>query len=411
MEFEREYEYELVEACKKFMKDFNNVSVRYVYNPFTDRKVKKGSSTYTSIYFQVKKYLEGLDDEEYHSPLKIDVFKVDVVQGRQEIARDPHLSKNVLEKDRVDNDWPKRLAKRFKAIADHKEIVINEGFNLTTWKYDSPIYSINDEDLEILKMKWIQNHPEVYSFIDTYKPEVFQMKFLVKHLVSHDYHYAQFSQWLQISADVFIRKTYESYTSSIPNERRYPVSIILFWIYQPFIFQARKFLKKHKKDLDDMIQKKPANHVKISKQQLSSIFLAFFIRSAKVEDLDKIKVNYQEYFENTMKEAIELINRENMISRPGFRQLFTEFMAARIRPYRYTNIRFGDLENFDKIVELLENPQKPINKDLELEDEPEDEETEEHPKEEQIVERQTVEGGRFIHSKCLSKQEVIDDDE
>lgn len=353
-----EYDYELVESCKKFMRDFNDVSVRYVYNPFTDRRVKKGSSTYSTIYYQVKRYLESLDDEEYHSPLKIEDFKVDIIPARQERIIDERLNKNVLETDRIDNNWHKRIVKRFKAFSESKE-VIEDGLNLSTWKYDSPIMSIKDEDLEILKIKWIQNHPELYSFLDVYRPEVFQSKYLMKHLVSHEYNYIQFTQWLQSSSDVFLRKTFESYSNSIPNEKRYPVSMIMFWIYQPLILHARKYLKKHKKDIDDMILKKPTSQVKITKQQLSSVILAFFIRTAKVENLDQISKNYENYFENTFKDAVQMIERENIISRPGYRHLFTDFMSSRVRPYRYTHIRFGDLENFDKIIGYLDHPPKP----------------------------------------------------
>jgi hypothetical protein len=353
-----EYEYELVECCKKFMKDFNDVSKQYVYNPFTDRKVKKGSSTYGTIYHQVKRYLENLDDEEFHSPLKINDFKVDIVPASEMRNRDIYLSRNVLATDRVDNDWHKKFAKKLRVFSECKEIIIDEGFNLTTWKYDSPIMSINDDDFEGLKMKWIENNPELYSFLDVYKPELFKNKYLMKHLLPNEFNYNQFTQWLQTSADSFLRKTYESYSSTIANEKRYPVSMIMFWIYQPLILHARKYLKKHKKKIDDMIQKKPLTQVKITKQQLSSVILAFFIRSTKVENLEKIKSNYELYFENTLKDAIQMIERENIISRPGYRQLFTEFMAARIRPYRYTNLKIGDLENFDKIVGYLNNPPK-----------------------------------------------------
>lgn len=357
---EYDYEYEMVESCRKFMRDFNDFSVRYVYNPFTDRKVKKGSSTYSTIYHQVKRYLENLDDEEYHSPIKVEIFKVDVVPAREGRHQDKYLSKNVLDTDRVDNDWHKKIAKKFKAFSESKDIVIGDGLNLSNWKYDTPIMSIKDDDLEILKMKWIQNHPELYSFLDTYRPEVFKNNYLMKHLVAHEFNYTQFTQWLQTSADVFLRKTYESYTSSIPNERRYPVSMIMLWIYQPFILQARKYLKKHTKSLDDMIQKKPVSQVKITKPHLSSVVLAFFIRSAKVEDLEKIKTNYELYFENTFKEAVQMIERENIISRPGYRQLFTDFISSRIRPYRYTTLKISDFENFDKIVGYLDVPPRPM---------------------------------------------------
>jgi hypothetical protein len=360
MESDKEYEYELVESCRKFMRDFNDVSNRYVYNPFTDRKVKKGSSTYSSIYYQVKKYLDNLDDEEYHSPLKIEVFKVDIVPARESSIQDKYLSRNVLENDRVDNDWHKRVSKKLKIISETKDNTMNDGTNILSWKYDSPIMTIKDDDLEIMKMKWIQNHPELYSFLDTYKPEVFKNKYITKHLVAHDYNYNQFTQWLQTSTDSFLRKTYGSYTS-IPNERRYPVSVIMFWIYQPFILHARKYLKKHKKDLDEMIQKKPATQVKITKQQLSSVVLAFFIRSLKIENLDQIKTNYELYFENIFQEAIQMIQRDNVISRPGYRQLFTEFMSSRVKPYHYTNIRFVDLENFDKIVAYMDHPPNPTD--------------------------------------------------
>lgn len=362
MEFicDYDYDYELVESCKKFMKDFNDVRIRHLYNPFTDRRVKKGSSTFGTIYHQVKRYLEGLDEEEFHSPLKIDNFKVDIVPGRSIIEQDKNLIRNVLETDRVDDQWHKRVAKKLKAFSESKDIDVDEGFNLATWKYESPVMSISDEDLEVLKMKWIQNHPELYSFLDIYKPEVFKNKYILKHLLPQQYVYHQFVQWLQTCSDTFLKKSYEPYSLTIPNEKRYPVSMIMFWIYHPLILQVRKYLKKQKKKIDEMFQKKPVTQVKITKQQLSSVFLAFFIRSVKVEDLEKIKLNYDDYFEKTFNEAVQMIERENIISRPGYRQLFTDFMASRIRPYRYTNVRFSDLENFDKIVRFLETPPRPM---------------------------------------------------
>ena len=74
-----EKDYELVLRCKRFMDYYDNPSVGYLYNPFTQRKVKRGSSKWSTLHTQVKKYLEDLVEEEFHSPLKIEELFVDAV--------------------------------------------------------------------------------------------------------------------------------------------------------------------------------------------------------------------------------------------------------------------------------------------------------------------------------------------
>lgn len=360
------HEYETVQACKKFMADFNDINVRYVYNPFTDRKVKKGSSTFVTLYNQVKSYLENLDDEEFHSPIKIENVLIDRVPAREVRSTDKYLSKNVLETDTINHEWFKKVEKKLKVISESKSESPEESFNINYWKYDTPFVMIHNDELEIRMVKWIQSNPELYSFIDYYKPEVFKHKYLMKHLVNSQYNFTQFTTWLQYTCDIFIKKTFERHNTGIPNEYRYAVSMILLWIYQPFIMNARKFIKKNKKKIEEFMRKIPNSQLKINKQQVCSIILAHFIRATKVEDLEKISNDNETYFENCLKEILDIITKENILTRPYYKQLLTEFLSGRIRPYRYTNVRFSDLENFDKIVEYLENPPKSKEKMIEI---------------------------------------------
>ena len=352
-------DYETVMSCKKFMKDFSDVSLRYVYNPFTDRKVKKGTSTFTTLYHQVKRYLENLDDEEFHSPIKIEQLLVDVVPAQNIPSIDKYLNNNILESDTVNHEWFKKVEKKLKVLSETKEEHREEGFNLNMWKLDS---AMQFGDFEIHLSKWIQSNPELYSFLDHYKPEIFKNKYITKYLIQTPYTYHSFVSWLQYSCDIFLKKSYESFSTAIPNDHRYVVSMIMFWIYQPFILNARKFLKKNKNQIEEFMRKIPSSQLKINKQQLCSIILAYFIRETKVEHLDNAKSNYHDYFEKSMKNAFQYITRENIMSRVFYRQLLTEFLSSRIKPYRYVNVKFNDLENFDKIVEYLDNPPKESEK-------------------------------------------------
>jgi hypothetical protein len=362
------YEYEIVQACKKFMTDFNDINVRYVYNPFTGRKMKKGSSTFVTIFNQVKRYLENLDDEEFHSPIKIENVRVDRVPAREVKSTDKYLSKNVLETDRINHEWFKKVEKKLKLVSESKSESPEESFNITSWKYDTHFVMIQNDELEIRIVKWIQSNPELYSFIDYYKPEVFKHKYIMKHLVNSQYNFTQFTTWLQYTCDIFIKKTFERHNTAIPNEYRYAVSMILLWIYQPFVMNARKFIKKNKRMIEEFMRKIPNTQLKINKQQLCSIILAYFIRATKVEDLEKINSDSDSdrYFENCLNKALDEIKKENILTRPYYRQLLTEFLSGRIRPYRYTNVRFSNLENFDKIMEYLENPPKPKEQVIEI---------------------------------------------
>lgn len=364
------YEYEVVQACKKFMRDFNDISLRHVYNPFTDRKVKKGSSTYISLYTQVKKYLENIDDEEFHSPLKIQELLVDIVPARETNLIDVYLSKNILETDTIDTEWHKYLEKSFKKVADQKNEIKFTNSDLMNWKFDSPIHNIKSEDLDTIKIKWLQNNPEIYSFLDCYKPEVFNNKYLMKHLTLYNYNPVQFMMWLQTTCDSFLKKSHNRYAPD--TEMRYPVAMIMLWIYQPFIVSARKFLKKNKKVSEAFLQKKPPRQVGILKQHLESIILAFFIRATKVEDLNKVKNEYEKYFQTCLSQAFDFINKENIVSKYAYKQTLFEYLSNHIRPYRYTYIRISDIEEFDKIVEWIDNPEKLNEKNTQMTSEQKD---------------------------------------
>ena len=369
-------EYELVQSCKKFMSDFNNVQVRYVYNPFTDRKIKKGTSTYTSLYHQVKKYLENLDDEEFHSPIHIKELYIDIVSPRSNnLIIDHRLSKNVLETDTISKDWYKKVEKKLKIIA--KTTDESENILCDYWIFFTPLENITDEELEMKKMKWIQNNPELYSFLDHYKPEVFQTKFICKHLYQYQFVFHQFTEWLQHTCELFIKKSFESFSSTIPIDNRYPVAMISLWIYQPLIFHARKFIKKNNKVIQEFIMKKPVKQVKLSSRHVSSFLIAYFIFKTKIEHLEKVKLDYQTYFEKYLKEGLEFIDKENILYRPYYKQSITEFLQGRIRPYRYTNVTFTNLELFDKLIYRLENPNKPPLEEITIDDSQDSEEDEE----------------------------------
>ena len=362
MEADVEGDYELVQECKKFLIYHNDTSLRSVYNPFSNRRIKKGSATYIQIYTQVKRYLENLDDEEFHSPLKIDTFHVDIVPPKEQKSIDKYLTKNVLESDRICNDWYKKVEEKIKKLSDSKEEVDENGgeFQLKYWKYDSPICGISDNELEIKQTKWILSNPELYSFLDYYKPEVFKNKYLMKHLFLRDINFKSFVESLQTACDIYLRKSYGSSYLSIPTEQMYPVMIIMLWIYQPFILNARKYMKKNKNKIVDYIQRKPNNTVKLNKQQICSYILGYFIRSTKIEDLDKIKMDYDSYFSTKLNESFTLMDVEHIVSRGHFRLLLTDFLSNRIRPYRYTPVKYGCLENFDKIVEYLDKPPRSV---------------------------------------------------
>jgi hypothetical protein len=358
-DYQHECEYETVQACKKFIRDFNDVQIRNVLNPFTNRKIKKGSSTFSSVYLQVRQYLQNLDDEEFHSPLKIENLRVDIVPASQLRMTDPYLSKNVLSTDKIDMNWGETLEKRFKKIGESKEEKV-EDFNLSNWKYDGILYIRND-DFEDAKMKWINLNPEVYSFLDSYKPQVFENKYIMNNLICHEYQLDYFSTWLQYIADNYLRKVIDSKYL----EKRYPIIMIMLWIYQPFILNARKFLKKKKASIESYLQSKPTNRVKITKQHLESIILAFFIKNTKIENLEKVKVDYETYFTNYLTEAYKFIEEKNILYRSDYGVLFTDYLTSRIRRFRYTSVRFFDLENFDKIVQYLNEPPEKKNYSLE----------------------------------------------
>lgn len=352
-------EYETVLSCKKFMKEHFDVAVRQLYNPFTGRKIKKGSSTYSTLYGEVKKYLENIDDEEYHTPLKIKNFIVDIVPPSGRVI-DKILCKNVSDSDTIDVDWYKKVEKKFKAVSQTKCTTADIENNMETWKYDSGNMLCDEKEFDVMKEKWINSNIELYSFLDHYKPEIFKHKYLMKHLFQHNYSKDHFINHIRILCNIYLNKTYDTSTSIKP-EHRYPVTMIGLWFYQPLIAIARKYLKKNKKKMEDFIVKSPQissyQRTKFTYKDLSSIILAYMISSVKIEELKSFDKN-DVHMEKLFREAVEFIRKENILNRVVYRQVFTDFIASRIRPYRWTNVKFNDLENFDKVIEYLENPKK-----------------------------------------------------
>jgi len=355
-----EADFELVQACKKFLKDCDDVRATSSINPFSGKRIKKYKPTFYNVKEKVKDYLNKLDDEEFHSPIRGVEFYVDKVPARDFQTNDYHLTKKV-QNDVLVQDWHKKVEKRLKEM----ESVVKEDDSenrISTWKYNTSLLDIfkDDADFEMKKLRWIEQNPELYSWLDVFKPEVFQHKYLMKHLILHKYNFNHFIGNLHYSCDLFITKRYDAFTNNIPTEQRYAPSMIMLWIYHPLILNGRKFLKKNKMKINDYLKSKPSNLVRIKSQHISSLILANFISKAKVEDLSKIKENYDEYFNRIMTESFIYIDRETIFSRTHFYSMFPDFLANRIRPYRYTYIKFSDLEDFDKIIDMLDNKPKPI---------------------------------------------------
>jgi len=355
-----EAEYEIVEACKKFMKDCEDISKTRVTNPWSSKSIKKYGNTYYKIYQDVKKYLNSLDEEEFHSPIRGVEIIVDKVAPCSEYPVDYHLNKT-MQGDVVLDNWHLKIEKNLEIIEKDEVVqeIEDQKSKILNWKYDSLILNITDEELERKKLRWIERNIQLYSFLDVYKPEVFQNKYLMKHLTSLDFNFTNFTNYLHYICDLFLTKRYDSGSNVIPPEHRHAPAMIMLWIYHPFIVQARKYLAKNKKKIESFVKSKPENTVKITKTHISSLILASFIINAKVEELENIKKDYDAYFDKIMTASFRKFESDGILGRIGYRTLLTYFLANRIRPYRYTDITFTDLENFDVIIDGLDNKPRP----------------------------------------------------
>jgi hypothetical protein len=351
-----EADHDQVVLCKKFLRDIENIDKRTVYNPFTCRVIKKGSSTYVSVYHQVKSYLEKIDDEEYHSPIKnIELF-VDRISALK--CEHPDINLEKTNQCRVSETFMENVKVNLKKLVsqklkDEKSLKTNSYHN---WRYDSSNLLCTDINYEKLVSNWVHNHPEIYSFIDHYKPDVLKNKYLMKHLITYDEPATYFINYIQNCCDVYLNKMYEYGFSKPSIEKRYPCAIIMFWIYSDFIVESRKFLKKNTKKFSEYIASKPANEVRLSKTQMTSIALAWFLFRTKPDQLEPIKTNYEQYFNTIFTEMLNWFNSERIYSKVYFRHLFLNFMSNRVKPYRYIDIKYDVFSEFDKIVQFISNP-------------------------------------------------------
>lgn len=354
-----EAEYEIVEACKKFLKDCEDSAKTRVVNPWTSKTIKKYGTTYFKIYTDVKKYLNSVDEEEFHSPIRGVELLIQKVPPANLNVVDYHLTKKI-KNDKICENWHLKVEKNLKDLEIHESAqeIEEQKSKITNWKYDSPIMNVNNEELNRRKERWMERNIQLYSYLDVYKPEVFEHKYLLKHLTCFDYNFTNFTNYLHYNCDLFLTKRYES-SSHINPEQRYAPAMIMLWIYHPIILNGRKFLNKHKKRLETYIKCKPENTIKLAKQHISSLLLTCFILNAKIEQLEEIKKDYENYFEKIMTESLRKFEREGILGRIGYRTLFTNFLANRIRPYRYTDFTFGDLETFDAIIDGLDDKPKP----------------------------------------------------
>jgi hypothetical protein len=358
-----ETNFELAQRCQKFMELHHDLTITKVINPFSERPIKKGSSTYYNVYTQVRKYLSSLDDEEYHSPIKgLEIIPHEIPPLLD--VQSPERNLNQVEtQDEILIDWHKKLDKKLEKLKTEK-IEKNDEDRYLNYKYDEPIMTVfvNDQDFENKKRLWIERNIELYSFLDHYKPEIFENKYITKHLIIYNYtNMDEFTQWLSKCCETFLVKRYDQpyHTNpSLNNYQRFPTSLINLWIYQPFIESARKYLKKNKSKIIQYLETKPVHEIKLKKQHFSSLIISYFLSKTPITQLEKVKKNYDEYFDYQLKEFFKFTDKEKIYNRAYYAMILTDFLGNRIKPYRNTSMKFEDLEHFDIIVKHLNDPPK-----------------------------------------------------
>ncbi len=347
-----EADFRTVELCKKFIADYGDIAQTYLFNPFTQRKIKRGKSTCFDVYQKAKKYLSSLDDEEFHSPIKnvkIKIRHVDPPIYTVDDSFDINMNDNRIIEDWTIKaklncaDWIKKMEK--KEIDDKKK-------ELMCWRND--IIISRDEDFEKIKENWIIRCPEIYSFLDTFKPEVLENKFLMHHVFQYDDEPKYFILFLQNHTNLFLSKDYGYGNSSRPHsDKRYAASMITFWIYAEFIKQSRKYLKKHSKKLQDYLASKPTSLVRITKNNLNSLCVAFFINRTPPDLLQSAQNDYDKYFTDLLNTFFQWCERESVYAKRYYSSMFLDFMASRIKPYRYISLNYDHFERFDEIIEYV----------------------------------------------------------
>jgi hypothetical protein len=357
-----ETNHDLAEACREFLKKHNDSTVTRVYNPFSDRVIKKSGPTYYNVLTQAKKYLGSLDDEEYHSPIKtLQIIAKPIPPMKNEDKTPEKYLNQLVEDDVILENWVNKIEKKLEKLKEQKSSESGLENRYLSWVYDESImnYFASDTHFQNRKNEWINRNPELYSFLDYYKPEVFQNTYICKQLIIENYDFDTFKTYLSKTCESFVTKRYDTvyYNSvgSLTASQRYPCSLVMIWIYSSFIAEGRKFMKKkeNKEKLDKYIASKPAHMMKIKKQHFSSLIQAFFLMKTTIENIEKAKEDYSTYFDKLLKDFFVLSDKDAIFSRYYYNSILTDFLGNRLRPYRYSNIKMEDLENFDKIVQDL----------------------------------------------------------
>jgi hypothetical protein len=359
-----EPDFDMVIKCQEFMRKHQDPSLRSIVSPFSGRSIKKNGPTYNQVYLSVKKYLQNLDEEEFHSPIKtLQVIKYEVPPLLKNNSPERNLVDTQNENGIVLTDWHKKIEKKLEAFKEKKNVIIDINERYINFRYDEPIMNTfmpDGSDFEIKKVSWMDRNIELYSLLFHYKPEIFENRYIFKHLIAFNFSSIdQFINWLPANCELFVMKRYDIPNNTGPSlnaYQRYIVAIINLWIYQPFIIEMRKFLKKNKNKVKDYINSKPSHLIKLKKQHFTSLILAYTLMKTKIQDLSEIKKNYESYFVKMMSDFFKFSDEERIYNRAQFAMILTDFLGNRIRPYRFTSMKFDDLENFDIIVKNLDNP-------------------------------------------------------
>jgi len=348
-----EADYRTVELCRSFMKDYEQDKILY-YNPFSGRRIKKGTSTFSSVYCSVKKYLKNLDEEEFHSPIKNVVLQCKPASINSNLLNSKEEEEYGINEDKIVNDWTEKAKRNMKTLFSNQEKSQKEAEKRELYQWRNDLIMDLSENFEAKRSEWMVRNPELYSFLDTYKPEVLENKFLMNHIFLYDEHPGYFITFLQTQSKNFLNKDY-GYGVNRPNsDKRYSPAMVMFWIYSDFLKNARKFLKKNTKKISEYLKSKTAPRLNTS--HLNSLAIAHFLYHTPAEKLAAAKENYEKYFDDLLKTFFTWSNSESVYSKIYYQTKFCDYMGSRIKPYRYINFHYDDFARFDQIIDYVSNP-------------------------------------------------------
>lgn len=351
-----EADFRTVELCKEFMRDYTNFSKTHLYNPFSGRRIKRGTGTFVSVHLSVKKYLQSLDDEEFHSPIKnVQVLCKNVSNNLDRPIDD--LDFEILD-DKINREWIPKAKINYKALVQKQEREEKAAAEKDLFQWRNDLILDANENFALKLSEWKLRSPELYSFLDTFKPEIFENKFMMHHVFLYDEQPNYFILYLQNSARLFLNKDYGYSIHRPVTEKRYAPAMVMFWIYANFISNARKYLKRNSKKLSDYLSSKPSNLLRITKNNLNSLAIAHFIHNTPPDCLClfSAKDDYEKHFDQQMTSFFEWANRESVYAKIYYRSQFLDFMASRVKGYRYISIHYEDFDRFDDIIQYVSNP-------------------------------------------------------